>query len=56
MGTNSAVSATPEYRPNKPNFALAIPLDLIYKNPGENQHARKTLSNWKRAQGSSVVK
>jgi len=41
MGTHFAVSVTPEQRPNKPNFALATPLDLVYKNPGEMQNKNK---------------
>jgi len=41
MGTNFAVSTMPEYRPNKPNLALAIPLNLFYKNPGEMQNKNK---------------
>jgi len=41
MGTNFAVSTMPEYRPNKPNLALAIPLNLFYKNPGMMQNKNK---------------
>jgi len=41
MGTNPAGSATPEYRPNKLNFALVIPFNLFYKKPGEMQNKNK---------------
>jgi len=45
MGTNSTVSATPEYRSDKLNFAFVIPLNLFYKNPGKMQN--KILKNEK---------
>jgi len=41
MGATFADSATSEQRPNKSNFALAIPLKLLYKNPGEMQNKNK---------------
>jgi len=40
MDTNSAISITLEYRLNTPNFALAIPFNLFYKNPGEMQNKK----------------